>query len=187
MIEESKMNKRFYRDWDKYWTEDGVLLRYSVQQSQKVSQLVVPEKFKTDMFRAYHDDLGHQVHARTLNLMERRLFWPGMDTFVSQKINLCKRCIGRKISPGRASDLVSIVSIAPMAVVCIYTILVWSVPREGWRTFLFSQTIIRGTPRLFLPGIRLHNILPRLCTRMYLLIMGSWLGFIVIRLTSSQN
>ena len=69
----------------------------------------------------------------------------------------------------------------------VYTILVWSVPREGWRTFLFSRTIIRGTPRLFLLGIRLQNILPRLCTRMYLLIMGSRLGFIVIRLTSSQN
>ena len=56
-----------------------MLLRESVQQGQKVSQLVVPEKIRTDMFRAYHDDLGHQGRARTLNLMKRRLFlaWYG--------------------------------------------------------------------------------------------------------------
>ena len=70
--------------------EDGVLLRESVQQCQKVSQLVVPEKFQTDMFRAYHDDIGHQGRARTLSPIKRRLFWPGMDAFVSQKIKECE-------------------------------------------------------------------------------------------------
>ena len=119
MVEESKIDKRFFRDWDKYVIEDGVLLRESVQQGQKVSQLVVPEKFQTDMFRAYHDDLGHQGRARTLSLMKRRLFWPGMDAFVSQKIKECGRCIRRKVLPARASELISIVSTAPMEVVCI--------------------------------------------------------------------
>ena len=47
-----------------------MLLRESVRQGQKVSQLVVPEKFQTDMFRAYHDDLGHQGRARTLSLIK---------------------------------------------------------------------------------------------------------------------
>ena len=59
MVEKSKIGRRFFRDWDKYVIEDGVLLRDSVQQGQKVSQLVLPEKFQTDMFKAYHDGLGH--------------------------------------------------------------------------------------------------------------------------------
>ena len=63
MAEESKIDKRFFRDWDKYVIEDGVLLRESVQQGQKVSQLVVPEQFQTDMLRAYYDDLGHQAES----------------------------------------------------------------------------------------------------------------------------
>ena len=37
MVKESKIDKRFFRDWDKYVIEDGVLLRESVQQGQKVS------------------------------------------------------------------------------------------------------------------------------------------------------
>ena len=39
--------------------EDGVLLKESVQQGQKVSQLVEPVNFQTDMVRTYHDNLGH--------------------------------------------------------------------------------------------------------------------------------
>ena len=114
LVEKSKIDKIFFRDWDKYVIEVGVHLRESVQQGKKVSQLVVPEKFQTDIFRAYHDDLGHQGRARTLGLMKRRLFLPDMDAFLSQMIKECGRCILRKISPARASDLVSIVSTAPM-------------------------------------------------------------------------
>ena len=42
-----------------------------------------------------------------------------MVAFVSKKIKECGRCICRKVLPARASDLVSIVSTAPMEVVCI--------------------------------------------------------------------
>ena len=90
-----------------------MLLRESVQQGQKVSQLVVPVKFQTDMVRTYHDYLGHQGRVRTLSLL-KILFWPGMDAFVSQEIKECRRCIRRKVLQTRASDLVSIVSTAPM-------------------------------------------------------------------------
>ena len=117
MVEDSKIDKIFFRDWDKYVIEDGVLLRESVQQGKKVSQLVVPEKFQTDIFMAYHDDLGHQGRARTLSLMKRRLFLPDMDAFLGPMIKECGRCIMKKISPARTSNLVSIVSTAPIKVV----------------------------------------------------------------------
>ena len=66
IVEKSKIDRRFFRDWDEYVIEDGVLLRNSVQQGQKVSQLVLPEKFQADMFKAYHDDLGQWGRALTL-------------------------------------------------------------------------------------------------------------------------
>ena len=96
-----------------------ILLRESVQQGQNVKQLEVSEKLRSDMVKAYHDDLGHQGRDRTLSLMKRRLYWPGMDKFISSRIEECGRCIRRKVLPKRAAELVNIVSTAPMEVVCI--------------------------------------------------------------------
>ena len=66
------------------------------------------------MFKAYHDDLGLQERTRTLSLMKRQPFWPGIDAFVSRG-----RCICRKIVPSRSLDLVNIVNTAPMEIVCV--------------------------------------------------------------------
>ena len=51
MVEESKIDKRFFREMDVYWTENAVLLRECVQHGHKVSQLVVPKKLQIDMFK----------------------------------------------------------------------------------------------------------------------------------------
>ena len=118
-IEIAKLDKRYFKEWKKLRIEDGVLLRVSVQQGQTVKQLVVPQSLRVDMFKAYHDDLGHQGRDRTLSLMKRRLYWPGMDAFVCQKVQECGRCIRRKILPTRAADMVNIESTSPMEVVCI--------------------------------------------------------------------
>ena len=118
-VEASRIDKRFFREWGKFRIEDGILLTESVQQGQKVKQLVVPEKLRLDMFKAFHDDLGRQGRDRTLILMKRRLYWLGMDKFVSMKMEKCGRCTRRKVLPTRAADMVNIVSRSPMEVVCI--------------------------------------------------------------------
>ena len=64
-VETSKLDKRFFKKWKKFRIEDGVLLRESVQHGQTIKQLVVPEKLRTDMFKAYHDDLGHEGPPHT--------------------------------------------------------------------------------------------------------------------------
>ena len=48
-----------------------MLLRESVQQGQRVSQLVLPDLFQADMVRTYHDYLGQQERVRTLSLLKR--------------------------------------------------------------------------------------------------------------------
>ena len=63
-----------------------MLLKESVQQGQKLSQLVVPEISRL-IFRHIMVTCGNQGHAHTLSTMKRLLFWPGMDASVSQKIN----------------------------------------------------------------------------------------------------
>ena len=118
-VEASNMDKRLFKEWGKFRIGDGLLLRETIQQGQKVKQLVVPERLRIDMFKAYHDDLGHQGRDRTLSLMKRRVFWPGMDRYVSDRIEKCGRCTRRKVLPRRAAEMVNIISTAPMEVVCI--------------------------------------------------------------------
>ena len=119
LVETNNMDKRFLRDWDKLILQDGVLYRQVIIDDQSCDQLVVPRQLYLDIFQSYHDDLGHQGRDRTLSLMKRRFFWPGMDSFVETKIQKCGRCIRRKILPKRAAELVRIQTTAPMELVCI--------------------------------------------------------------------
>ena len=178
----SLIDKRFFRDWDKYVIEDGMLLKESAQQGQKVSQLVMPEKFQTVMLRAYHDDLGHRGRAHALSPMKRRLVWPGINTFVIKKSKDFGKCIQRKVLPARAFDLISIVNTAPVEVVCIdYLSLEHS--KGGFDNIL----VLKDTLRLFLPWNKTAQTTAKLCMRISLFTMDSRPGFIVIReLTSSQ-
>ena len=81
-------------------------------------QLVLPPVFREDIFTALHDDLGHQGRDRTMSLIKHRCFWPGMDTYIKNKVASSGRCIRRKTGSDRA-ELVSITSTAPMEIVCL--------------------------------------------------------------------
>ena len=53
-----------------------------------------------------------------MSLVKQRCFWPGMDTFIKNKVASCGRCIRRKAGSDR-SELVYITSNAPMDSVCL--------------------------------------------------------------------
>ena len=74
--------------------------------------------FREDIFEALHDDLGHQGRDRTMSLIKQRFFWPGMDTYIKNKVASCERCIRRKAGPDRGK-LVNITSTTPMEIVCL--------------------------------------------------------------------
>ena len=104
MIEVTKID-RFVMDLAKYRIEDGVLLRESVQLGLKISQLVVPEKFHTNMvsflmhfllpkdtrLRTYHDDLRYHGCARTLSLVTHAYYAVVSD---STGFSLFFSCLG---------------------------------------------------------------------------------------------
>ena len=46
-----------------------------------------------------HDDIGHQGRVRTLSLLRKRFFWPGMQVEATQHIAKCSRCLKRKSTP----------------------------------------------------------------------------------------
>ena len=84
-----------------------------------VKVLCLPKALQEDVFRAYHDDLGHQGRERTSSLIKRRFVFTGLEQFVRWKVQHCDRCIRRKTAPTKAAELVTITSSAPMELICI--------------------------------------------------------------------
>ena len=112
-------DKRYLLAWDSYKLKDGILYKRATLNEEDVEQLVLPSSLIDTVFKAYHDDLGHQGRDRTTSLIRRRFFWPGMNKDIKSKIQMCGRCIRRKTAPTKATELVNITSTAPMELVCI--------------------------------------------------------------------
>ncbi|MCG7875356.1 MAG: RNase H-like domain-containing protein, partial [Candidatus Thiodiazotropha endolucinida] len=116
---ENGIDKRFIVDWQTYHLKDGVLYKISSIKEENFSLLCLPRSLWDDVFQAYHADLGHQGRDRTLSLIKRRFFSPGLEQFVRNRIQTCSQCIRRKTAPAKAAELVNITSSAPMELVCI--------------------------------------------------------------------
>ncbi len=98
-VEAHNLDSRYIKEWPKLVVLKGVLHRKTKLNNQECLQLVLPPAIRPDIFRAYHDDLGHQGRDRTLSLIKSRFYWPGMDKGVQDMVRRCKRCICRKTAP----------------------------------------------------------------------------------------
>ena len=112
------VDAKYIKEWDKMLISNGVLHRKVTLNGQNFLQLVLPPALREDVFEALHDDLGHKGRDRTMSLIKQSFFWPGMDTYIKNKVASCKRCIRRKAGPDR-SKLVNITSTTPMEIVCL--------------------------------------------------------------------
>ena len=112
------VDAKYLKEWDKMLLSNGVLHRKVTLNGQNFLQRVLPPAFREDVFEALHDDLGHQGRDRTMSLIKQRFFWPGMDTYIKNKVASCERCIRRTAGPDR-SKLVNITSTSPMEIVCL--------------------------------------------------------------------
>ena len=106
-------------DWTKYHLKDGVLYKTITFGDEEFDLLCLPYSLRDDIFHAYHTDLGHQGRDRTLSMIKRRFFSPGLENFIKQRIQTCGRCIRRKTAPVKSAELVNITSSAPMEIICI--------------------------------------------------------------------
>ena len=117
--ERQNVDKRYLLAWDSYKFKDCILYRTASIGGESIEQLVLLSALTEIVFKSYHDDLGHQGGDRTTSLIRRRFYWPGMNNFIKNKVQLCERCIRRKTAPIKATELVNITSSAPMELVCI--------------------------------------------------------------------
>lgn len=108
----------YLREWPLFIELQGVLYRKTCGSDDERLQLLLPEELRSDVFKALHDDLGHQGRDRTTSLFKERFYWPGMGSFIADNVRNCDRCIRRK-SLASTAELTPIKSMAPMETVCI--------------------------------------------------------------------
>jgi hypothetical protein len=118
--QETTQVQRYFREWDKLLLKDGVLFRKRSVGDNVVMQLILPYKYRQQVFQGLHCDIGHMGRDRTVALFQERFFWPGMCRFVEERIKMCDRCI-RSNSPNlpQSAPLVRIQTVQPMQLVCI--------------------------------------------------------------------
>lgn len=54
------IDTRYLLPWDNYLIEDGILCRTANISGESFKQIVLPHALPDIVFKAYHDDLGHQ-------------------------------------------------------------------------------------------------------------------------------
>ena len=113
-----QIDRRYLKDWIKFFISSRVLHRKVKLNGQEFLQLVLPPDYRDIVFHALHDDLGHQGRDRTTSLMKQRFFWPGMDAFIKHKIRTCDRCILRNSRGGISAELVNTISSSPIHAQC---------------------------------------------------------------------
>ena len=111
--------RKFLTDWSKLFVKDGVLYRKIKINGLDYHQLVAPKAVQDTIFKALHDDQGHQGRDRTTWLIKTRFFWLRMNHDIESRVRQCNRCILQKTRPIPAAELVNITSTAPMDIVCI--------------------------------------------------------------------
>lgn len=108
----------YLREWSNLVILQGVLYRKTMVLGDDRLQIVLPDILRQDIFKALHDDLGHQGRDRTTSLFKERFYWPGMDGYVADSVRKCGRCIRRK-SRATTAELTPIESTAPMETICV--------------------------------------------------------------------
>ena len=93
MRHESNKVRKLLRKWDKFIEKDNVLYCKSHYPCVgSVTQILLPEKLHSTVFEALHNDVGHQGFKRTLALIRKSSFWPGMIEDIQTWFSHCERC-----------------------------------------------------------------------------------------------
>ena len=65
------VDRRYVFDREQYKLIDGVLYKKATINNEETNRMCMPRYLHEDIFKAYHDDLGHQGRSRTLSLLKQ--------------------------------------------------------------------------------------------------------------------
>ena len=104
------------REWSKLQMYGGVLLRKCGSRSQ----LVLPPKLQSVVYRELHEKMGHLGAERVVNLARDRFYWPGMQRDIEHYIqNVCRCLQQRKPNQPTRAPLKNITTTAPFELVSV--------------------------------------------------------------------
>lgn len=114
--------KQLLSEWDRITLTQNVLRR-EVQTAGEVeepySQILVPTSYAETLWREYHEKGGHPSAERTLTILWKRYFWPGMRRDSTAWASHCPRCVLYKAGPEVRAPLVPIETSYPFHLVGI--------------------------------------------------------------------
>ena len=100
---ESLEYRRLLQQWDQLIVQEGILWQLYAQPREDLSwkQLVVPQKFRSDILKSLHEGVtgGHLGQEKTLSKLKERFYWPGHYNDVKDWCQTCVACVKRKSPP----------------------------------------------------------------------------------------
>ncbi|XP_071816591.1 uncharacterized protein [Apostichopus japonicus] len=90
--QEVPLVRRVVRDWKKLHNDNGLLYRRVILGGHETLQLCLPQTLKETVLKSLHDEVGHQSPDQTLQLIQKRCFWPGMVVEFTDYCQKCQRC-----------------------------------------------------------------------------------------------
>ena len=75
------------RNFDNFKVIRGVLYRDWKYGENSQLQLVLPPRYRKDVLRGLHYDIGHTGRDGTMSLLRERYFWPGMANDVEKCVH----------------------------------------------------------------------------------------------------
>lgn len=112
---------------------NDILYRCRQGDQGEVLQYLVPQAYRSAMFRSLHDSMGHPGRDKTLVLHSERCYWPSMTKDVESMVRKCRRCVCRKARTETA-PLTPIITSQPLELVCLDYLLVE--PSAGYEHLL---------------------------------------------------
>ncbi|PIK36840.1 Pol polyprotein [Apostichopus japonicus] len=90
--QETPLVRRVARDWKKLHEANGLLYRQVILAGHETLQLCLPQALKETVLESLHDKVGHQSPEKTIQLVQKRCFWPGMVADITDHCQKCQRC-----------------------------------------------------------------------------------------------
>lgn len=134
---QTRLVKQLLGQWGKLGLREGVVCRsrHDPVTYDSVFQVVVPQAQIQPLLQAYHSQMGHQGQERTLALLRRHFYWPGMETAVGAFIQDCPRCLLFKTRQDTKAPLVPMLPKAPLHIVAM-DFLTLSRPADHYQNIL---------------------------------------------------
>ena len=113
--------RKILRYWDTLEEAGGVLCRRNRGEfGDSHLQILLPERLRDTVLESLHDMAGHQGSERTLALVRRRCYWPGMTNDVTNYCRRCERCVIAKAPlPKVRPPIGSLIASRPLQILAV--------------------------------------------------------------------